>query len=371
MKYTYIALNLLLFSLLLQNNLIVYAKSPIYSEVAQLFEIPESKFQKIADNEKPLTEGYNRLIPLLDKSSFCGSYLDLNGIQIIVYVVDTSKKQIITDNKEMKPYLKFLSFKQVKNSLEKLDSNVDELTKLAKQYKATNIAINKECEKNNIAISLNKNFRKLNKAFIEKAKELDPTPIIIEYDDEPKSHKPNPHNPSTLESRDIKTEILGGIGLTDAKVTGETERTYYLTYLVTSGDCGRKKRKNTTEPVDFYYVPWNEFNFDLPEGYIIGPMIQVFIGLRVCISGFRAGFTCGFIKDNNVVAFIDGVRYDNMIITDLIGNFGDVGAPIFSVPNLLTFVFGPPRVYLVGMALAVATKGYNIVTPMHKVLKED
>ncbi|CAG8535474.1 13692_t:CDS:2 [Cetraspora pellucida] len=160
------------------------------------------------------------------------------------------EKEIITNNATIKPYLNYLPFVNVSNSLVKLNSDFQELTSLAKQYNA--------------------------KEFIDNAKKLNP--IIVDVSKTTEEVAFDSHNPSTSESRAINVELLGGSGLTYRSGYKCTAAFWVnfggLKYLVTAGNCGINGPTSRHRVIDFYYSPFWEHDSILPEN-LIGPMMSM------------------------------------------------------------------------------------------------
>ncbi|CAG8630430.1 11190_t:CDS:2, partial [Racocetra persica] len=363
MKYTYIILNLLPFLLILQTHLIVYAlNSSHFSLLAKRLNVSASKVPDLLAKGETLIKGNRLLIPLLNESIYGGSYIDLKATKIIINTVDDSKKKIITNNATIKPYLNFLSFVKVSNSLAKLNSNFKELTRLAKHYNVKNFVISNEYKKNNIVIYLN-NSDKLNQEFIKNGKKLNP--IIVDVSKTTKKVAFGSHNSSALESRAIGIELLGGSGL--------TQRGGYKHGFI-----------------DFYYAPWWAPDTILPEN-LIGSMtmrdinetdrgfilketnnfdVKPFILNTVSPEFPELGIAGTMFADDSIVG-LEGFIYENVIITDQLGLEGDSGAPVYVYTDVLSL--GILKVNLIGMysgSTHLNNWPFGLVTPVYKILKE-
>ncbi|RIB20065.1 hypothetical protein C2G38_2081729 [Gigaspora rosea] len=286
----------------------------------------------------------------------------------------------------MKPYLKLLSFVQVKNSFDQLNFTFNQLERLAKKYNAVDCTLGIESNVNNIVIYLNYADDARNQAFIDNAKNLTPTPIIEYPKDNKKEVKFNSFNSSTLIPRQLSIRILDGDGITTLKSIGSAGfwvRSGDSEYLATAGHVARKKN------LDFYYVPWesgitnntligkmimrkiynidigyimktnndtlagpiirNTDNEEFPELHIMGVTDPDTEGTVVCKSGFTTHVTCGRITGirNTVTELFDGHRIfeiNSHVITDMQCNDGDSGAPVYQYLEELL-----PTVLLVGM----------------------
>ncbi|RIB20064.1 hypothetical protein C2G38_1222226 [Gigaspora rosea] len=129
MKNIFLILNLLLFSLILQSHLTACG---LYEPLAQYLNVSESEVPELLSNQKILIEGNRNLIPLLNSTIFGGSYIDIKANKLNINIVDMSQQGIITNNPAMKPYLKLLSFVQVKNSFDQLNFTFNQLNILEK-----------------------------------------------------------------------------------------------------------------------------------------------------------------------------------------------------------------------------------------------
>ncbi|CAG8839957.1 22853_t:CDS:1, partial [Cetraspora pellucida] len=155
-------------------------------------------------NEEILIKGNRLLTPLLDESSFGGSYIDIKANKININIVDSSKENDIMSNPVMEEYLNLLSFKKVSNSLDKLNTALNELHNMAKRYNATNLTLSNEYEFNKIIVYLNVNGYEKNKAFIDNAEKIYPNLLHIVNKAENKISFNLSSSSSALKTRDIE-----------------------------------------------------------------------------------------------------------------------------------------------------------------------
>ncbi|CAG8634259.1 22297_t:CDS:1, partial [Racocetra persica] len=389
------------------------------SVLAKLWNVEEKEVPKLFAREETLIKGNLQLIPLLDESIYGGSYINLKANKIIINTIDPSKKGIITNNKTIKPYLNFLSFVQVNNSLAKLNNTYEKLIRLARHYKVKDVMISNEYKKNNIVIYLNNTDDKANKAFINSAKKLDPIPIIA-YNK--KIKKRSLHNSSSLKSRQITIPLLGGshIGHPHAECTVgfwvHFRGTYYITtcgHCITNGITNAEgqyifdyKGINPPEyigPMTMYDLSGVDRGFIYPDNpkfvkspYIKNPEFRVqpelaiadttpiagnsIIGATVCTIGALSNLRCGNVKTGDMTEFVREHEIENMIVTTRMTQHGDSGAPVFRFIELFS-LSAPLKVHLIGMHnaegfMAESEDSPEVIPisthmPLYKILKND
>ncbi|CAG8551292.1 23792_t:CDS:2 [Racocetra persica] len=377
-----VILKLLLFSLLLQNNLTAYAR---YSQLAQYLKVPESKVPDLLLKQKFLIEG------------------------------------------------------NMKNSLAKLDSTLKELDRLAEEHNVTTIVLSKNYEKNNIEIRLNHNEN--NQAFIDSAKKFNP--IIFNnkefFDSGEKDFIPlkkkevrfnsfDSSNPLAL--RPIEKKVHAQPRRIDIPMfAGEGVHTGYSKcsagfwaifnknlLLTTAGHCKDHAVPDKKGIVSFYHLSWDrvgpptriddddyigpmvlqDFKDGNDRGFILkntqkiaSPAIRVndsdfeiyhilgsldidesYIGASVCISGVTSRVTCGKILEVGAesTAYRNGstITHTDTIQTSIISKPGDCGSPAF-IFNLDTL----PTVFLIGILVAGYGNESSTVLPMKKLLQEN
>ncbi|RIB21443.1 hypothetical protein C2G38_2243954 [Gigaspora rosea] len=422
MKGTLILLNLLLFYLTLPNNL-VYAKSSnytIYTPIAQLLKVPESKVPKLLSQEKTLIKGNNILTPLLTQNEkiFGGSYIDIIANKINIATTDLSKNGIITNNPAMKPYLDLLSFIKVKNSLYNLNSTFEDLATLAKKDKANNTLLSIDYKLNNIVINLRHVDDGQNKKFIADAAKLNP---IIIYN-KPKIPEIELMNNKSIENFNEEAFVLGGEGIRTSNwqticsaafwVRPKLNKTRY--YLMTAGHCYDNGPFNPDGSVDFYHFPWpgsvvndvapgfigsmarpnlsvvdkglilkqnsligvtgsvrNTDNPAYKELFIYGTAVLDTVGAKVCKSGYFSHVQCGYIQSTgSSFNFIKGeevIEYSGLTKVDKIGGPGDSGGPVFGYePSLM------PGIIIAGMlSSGNLLDDWNTFTPIDMLITDD
>ncbi|CAG8725012.1 7446_t:CDS:1 [Cetraspora pellucida] len=404
MKVTRIIINLLSFLLILilQNYLIVHA---IYTSLKQYLKVSERELPDLLANEEILIKGNRLLTPLLDESSFGGSYIDIKANKININIVDSSKKNDIMSNPVMEEYLNLLSFKKISNSLDKLNAALYELHNMAKRYNATNLTISNEYEFNKIVLYLNVNDYEKNKAFIDDAEKLYPNLLHIVIKAKNKISFNLSSSSFALKTRDIKNVIFGGDGLVtesgDQCTAGFWMRQDNFTFLVTAGHCARDATHTPDGNVRFYYYPSppylvgemtyyeyegvdrgfilvnnsdilvvpnikNVGNDTYRELFIIGTVDIDTVGSHICIAGANSHVSCGKVTAINMVADIRGFgKFGGVINTDIVCQDGDSGGPAFQFKDRF-----PRYVYLAGILIA-GEGNLSIIEPLNKLLDDD
>ncbi|RIB06101.1 hypothetical protein C2G38_2253416 [Gigaspora rosea] len=423
MKGTFILLNLLLLSLTLLNNL-VYTQSSnytTYTPIARLLKVPESEVPKLLSQEKTLIKGNSILTPLLTQNAkiFGGSYIDILANKININTIDLSKKGIITNSPDMKPYLDLLSFIQVKYSLFDLNSTFEDLAILAKENKATNVLLSIDYNFNNIAIYLRHVDDDQNKEFIAVAEKLNP---IIIYNEPEIPEIVN----NSIEFPPIGNIVPGGDGIRTSNwqticaagfwVRSVSNSTYSI---MTAGHCYDNGPFNPDGSVDFYHFPWmgmmesvvndvapgfigqmaqpnvsvvdkafilkqndeirvsasvrNTDDQEYPELMIYGTAVIDTVGAIVCKSGYVSHVVCGrikaigsafeFVKENEIIT------YHGLTQTEKIAFQGDSGGPVYGYELSLM-----PGIIIAGI-LSSGNMGlvdeWNVFTPIDMLLTND
>ncbi|CAG8560658.1 3570_t:CDS:2 [Gigaspora margarita] len=319
----------------------------------QVDEVPQLMTQQTI-----LINGNRQLTQLLDDSIFCGSNIDIKANKIFINIIDMTKNETIINNPKMKPYLNFLSFLQVNNSLATLNSTFIETSELADQYNATYNKISIECQGpvNNVVISLNHTDDETNAAFIDDTKKLNPIPIIYYPEIQKNEGTVNLPIKKPMKSQDIVYRVLGGESIYNIDRVGCTAgfwvRFRTLELLVTAGHCPDFRLIGSmiirfTRPVDRGFIIRNSthisatpfiINWFGQEYRIAGIELPDTEGAIVCKSGYHSEVNCGtlFAIYGDLI-HADGTSHDNVIIVEGMECVrGDSGGPAFTV-NEFTF----------------------------------
>ncbi|RIB27678.1 hypothetical protein C2G38_2159968 [Gigaspora rosea] len=347
MKGTLLLLNLLLFSLTLQNHLVNTQSSnyTTFTPIARYLNVSVSEVPQLLAQEKILIEGNRKLTPLLTQNEkiFGGSFIDVIANKININTKDLSKDGIITSNSAMKPYLDLLSFKQVNNSLYDLNSTFEDLKIWLKETMQPTLSD---------AIKLN--------------------PIII-YE-EPEIEVNN----YSVEDTQINDLVLGGDGIHTFGFTTRCSAGFWVRsrsnstpYIMTAGHCSKSGPFNSDGSVNFFHLPW--------EGIVgrrfIGPMARP--DMSVADMGFIS-------KQNSQIGVIPSVRntddqefpelmiyggdeFNGLIRATHMSCGGDSGAPVFQFAKDIL-----PGIFITGMI----TGGHEgrdvcVIEPIAKLITDD
>ncbi|CAG8627173.1 16873_t:CDS:1, partial [Cetraspora pellucida] len=377
----------------------------IYTPLKQYLKVSERELPGLLANEEILIKGNRLLTPLLDESSFGGSYIDIKANKININIVDSSKKDDIMSKPVMKEYLNLLSFKKVSNSLDKLNTALNELHNMAKRYNATNLTLSNEYEFNKIFIYLNVNYHEKNKEFIDNAEKLYTNLLHIVIKAENKISFNLSSSSSALKTRDIENVIFGGDGLInedgDQCTAGFWMRQDNFSFLVTAGHCAKDANHTPDGNVRFYSYPDPNFfvgemtyyeHQEVDKGFILvdNPDILVIpniknvvndtyralfiigtvdidtVGSHICIAGAISHVSCGKVTAINAVSELIGFgKFQGVINTDIVSQSGDSGGPAFQFKDRF-----PQFVYLVGMLIA-GDNVSSIIEPLNMLLDDD
>ncbi|RIB20604.1 trypsin-like cysteine/serine peptidase domain-containing protein [Gigaspora rosea] len=377
-------ISLLSFLFILQNHSMIHAQ---YEPLAELWEVSVSEVPTLLTIEKNLILVDSILTPILDNSSFGGTYISVKANKVFINTINSSMIPIIKASPKIQPYINLLSFKNATNSTFRLNSSFNELTTLAQNLKANNVMIGINPKFNNIVIYLNQKDNETNKNFIDSATKFYP---IMNYST---SSTNSTTLRSKIEERQIYERILDGEGLHN--IFGEQicsvgplmKDNFNQFFYLTAGHCFANQPLNPAGFVDFYHLPWyspptydyigqlehysiSPYDFGLI--HVINPIMllsaiiknndyeryqELFIedsasvisvGVHLCKSGYTTHVTCGEVTELNAAIVTDfGTKIKlETIVFDAISFEGDSGGPVYS--NALHL---EPFVTVVGIAI--------------------
>ncbi|CAG8834370.1 19232_t:CDS:2, partial [Gigaspora margarita] len=121
---------------------------------------------------------------------------------VIIYVVDYSKVENLTSIPEIRQNINFFSFTNTTLPLANLTSKFEQIKVLAKEHNADDVIIYVDIKYNNAVIRLLREDKKLNAAFLDAVRPLNPLIFMSR------------ETLNTLNNRkEIRPRILGGEGL--------------------------------------------------------------------------------------------------------------------------------------------------------------
>ncbi|KAF0420286.1 S1 family peptidase [Gigaspora margarita] len=366
--------------------------------LAILWNVSDSQLSSLLEDEKKLIMVDEIVKPLLEnyEKDFGGTYIDIEKNLVIIYTLDFTKTDIISNSLQLRDYLNLITFVPANNSLYTLRKSYNEILKLAESLILKSIVLFIDIKLNEIVIVLYNKYSDQNEEFLEIIKQYVPT---IEYIDEIAIST----QPRRTVPRQITIPIMGGDGLYNPVRRSKCSVGFWAkrkdssdNYFVTAGHCS--KPYNPT----LYLTQWNSKTAYFPIGPIVfgnkypidvslvnitgenidpRPSIrnadskvndQLLInkslpavysyGAHLCKSGYTTHVTCGYIRAFDAL-YINPKREmkPQMIITSMTSNHGDSGGTVFSyTPDLC-------HVSLNGIHIAGA-KIFTIVLPKQIII---
>ncbi|CAG8801986.1 21713_t:CDS:1, partial [Cetraspora pellucida] len=348
--------------------------------LAKLWKINDDELPKYLDIENKLINANKKLIPLLNSSSFGGTFINATTSTIHIFTTDDSKTLDILFAPDMQPYIEYFSFDTVLNSLDKLNFLFSQIIESAKQFEPRNVLMFIDIEINNVALYLNTD-----------------SPVNIPFVNDIQKYKPKiyDHKPG---STDINEVILSGEGIVSYNKTcsagywAKSRNNPNSNYLITAGHCYQDI---------FFLLPWNTQNVT----EFIGPVIhhttfphdvavinitnegiipravirnndfsqyaELFIkyykptlnyGVHICKSGYTTHITCGYARGLNGIYIQEKGVSKNVLFSDGITLGGDSGGAVFRYVSLNV-------VSLIGV-VSVGTKGVSGYTLVEDIYNE-
>ncbi|CAG8615234.1 7861_t:CDS:1 [Cetraspora pellucida] len=375
MNYIYFAINLLLFIFTLQSNSLTNAqKEPL----AILWEVDDNKVPELLNIEKQLIMVDGILQPLLDSSSFGGSYIDVMKNKLFINTLDFSKAKYISSLRGVKQYNNLIEFKNASNSLVELRSKFQKIRDLAQQNLPKKVEIFIDMKENNVVVHIKRQLG--DRKFIDAIMPFKPL-ILFVTSQKQSSSSFNSTHPS-ISKRDINNVILGGDGLYNEANGGICSTGLWardkvdpnVTFIISAGHCFDQSKSNSENL--FHYVPWNQNqplglvgsaifyslgphdfliihvtgnikplssirNTDsiLHKQLIISEVVPIYShGAHICKSGYSTYVTCGYVKGLGATYIIDYTVMTDMIFADMINVPGDSGGCVFTYSQDLNSV---------------------------------
>ncbi|CAG8443888.1 6953_t:CDS:2 [Cetraspora pellucida] len=315
--------------------------------LAKFWKINDDEIPKYLDIENKLIDANKKLIPLLNSSSFGGTFINAKTSTIHIFTVDDSKILDILFAPDMQSYIDYFTFDTVLNSLDKLNILFNQIIESAKQFKPLNVLMFIDVEINNVTLYLNTDLR-----------------VNIPFINDIKKYKPNiqKREPRTAAINDVILSGEGIIGYNKSCSAGywaKTIRKPNDDYLVTAGHCVQDfffispwNTKNKTEfigpvlhhstdPYDFAVI--NITNQDIiPRAVIRNTDVSEYAGLiikrfnptinsgvHICKSGHTTHLTCGYTRGFNGIYIHEKGTVKNLLFSDGITMRGDSGGAVF------------------------------------------
>ncbi|RIB28177.1 hypothetical protein C2G38_2158610 [Gigaspora rosea] len=347
MRYIYFLINSLLLFFTFQKYLIIHAREPL----AALWDIDDDDDEILSfiKYEQYLTLVDRTLKPLLDDTSFGGSYIDMKKNCVYVNTIDQSKIPEIKSRPEIKDYLNSINFIQADKSLDYLKNSFNEITNLAKQAldELSGIIFCINPKVNNVAVYIHNDTPPAQK-FVRAISRYDPYIVIS-------------HSLSTkrdlvkrdLVKRDISIKILSGESITirDKPKNHSCSAGFWAKskkgdqrFLVSAGHCyGEFNGRRSKPKVTYAFMLIGKLSFSIwtaPYDFSLIDTKRMDARLKPSTSiknefSQRYPVSCGYVEAFNG-AFINelGELYTGVTITNMLSDSGDSGSPAFSFSDL-------------------------------------